>query len=59
MARVDPAQGLKRHPVIEPTGDLREVTRISAHLKIVTGTYIFQTNRVAFNQNQVCAIQVQ
>ena len=38
---------------LEFSGDLREVPRIAVHLKIVTETYILQTNRHSFNQNQV------
>ena len=34
-------------------GNLREVPRIAVHLKIVTGTYILQSNRAPFNQNEV------
>ena len=40
-------------PIIETTGNLREVPRIAVHLKITTGTYILQTNRMSFNQNVV------
>ena len=43
----------KRHSLLEFSGDLREVPRIALHLKIVTGTYILQTNRHSFDQNQV------
>ena len=43
----------KKHSLLEFSGDLREVPRIAVHLKIVTGTYILQTNRHSFNQNQV------
>ena len=42
-----------QHPLIETTGNLREVPRIAVHLKITTGTYILQTNRASFNQNVV------
>ena len=42
-----------RHPLIESTGNLREVPRIAVHLKITTGTYILQTTRATFNQNAV------
>ena len=44
---------LKEHSLLEFSGGLREVPRIAVHLKIVTGTYIPQTNRQSFNQNQV------
>ena len=43
----------KRHSLLEFSGDLHEVPRIAVHLKIVTGTYILQTNRHSFNHNQV------
>ena len=43
----------KTHSLLEFSGDLREVPRIAVHLKIVTGTYILQTKRHSFNQNQV------
>lgn len=43
----------KRHPLLRSLGNIREVPRISIKLKLVTGTYIFQTNRATFNQNQV------
>ena len=43
----------KRHSLLKSLGNIREVPRISTKLKLVTGTYILQTNRVAFNQNQV------
>ena len=35
------------------TWRLREVPRVITKLKLVTGTYILQTNRATFNQNQV------
>lgn len=41
------------HPLVTSTGDLREVPRIAVKLKIVTGTYILETTRAAFNQNAV------
>ena len=47
------AEWPSKHPLLESTGNLREVPRIAVHLKIVTGTYILQTNRQPFNQNQV------
>ena len=43
----------KRHSLLKFSGDLREVPCIAVHLQIVTGTYILQTNRHSFNQNQV------
>ena len=49
----NPGQPLKRHPLIESSGYIRDISHIAVHLKIVTGTYILQTNRVAFNQNEV------
>ena len=47
----NPGQQTKRHHFIESTGGLRDVSPIAVQLKIVTGTYILQTNRVAFKQN--------
>ena len=41
------------HPLIMSAGNLPEVPRIAVHLKIVTGTYILQSNRASFNQNEV------
>ena len=43
----------KRHSLIKTLGNIREVPRVSTKLKLVTGTYILQTNRATFNQNQV------
>ena len=43
----------KRHSLIKTLGNIREVPRVSTKLKFVTGTYILQTNRATFNQNQV------
>ena len=43
----------KRHPLLRALGNIREVPRISTKLKLVTGTYILQTNRTTFNQNQM------
>ena len=43
----------KRHPLLRTLGNIREVPRISTKLKLVTGTYILQTNPAAYNQNQV------
>ncbi|MEW8548618.1 MAG: reverse transcriptase family protein, partial [Candidatus Thiodiazotropha sp.] len=41
------------HPLVRLTGDLREVPRLAVKLKLVTGTYILQTTRAAFNQNPI------
>ena len=41
------------HPLIIFAGNLREVPGIPVHLKVVTGTYILQSNRASFNQNEV------
>ena len=43
----------KRHSLLRTLCNIREVPRISIKLKLVTGTYILQTNRATFNQNQV------
>ena len=42
-----------RHPLFRTLGIIRAVPRISAKLKLVTGTHILQTNRASFKQNQV------
>ena len=49
----DSIQIAAHHPLIESTGNLREVPSIAVHLKIVTTTYILQTSRTSFNQNVV------
>ncbi|MES9904479.1 MAG: reverse transcriptase domain-containing protein [Sedimenticola sp.] len=42
------------HPAIIPyQNSYRDVNRIPIKVKILTGTYILQTNRVKFNQNEV------
>ena len=44
----------KPHPLLRiPIGSAREIPRFSTRLKLVTGTYILQSNRSAFNQNEV------
>ena len=43
----------QRNPVIQTIGNAREIPRISTKLKLVTGTYILQSNRAAFNQNAI------
>ena len=43
----------RRHPVIRTIGNAREIPRITTKLKLVTGTYILQCNRSAFNQNEI------
>ena len=54
--KFDVTEWPKRHFLLELSGDLCEVHHIAVHLKIVTGTYILQTNRHSFNQNQVDAL---
>jgi hypothetical protein len=42
------------HPILNTAkGNPRDVTRLLTRLKLATGTYILQTNRKAFNQNNV------
>ena len=48
----------KRHPLLRTLCNIREVPRISIKLKLVTGTYILQTNRATFNQNQVDPVRL-
>ena len=43
----------KTHWVLQHTGIARDVPCISTKLKLLTGSYILQVNRAAFNQNQV------
>ena len=44
----------KCHPAIKPySKSSRDVNRIPVKTKILTGTYILQTNRSKFNQNEV------
>ena len=39
--------------MIQSIGNAREIPRIGTKLKLVTGTYIFQSNRATFNQNVI------
>ncbi|MCG7879544.1 MAG: reverse transcriptase family protein [Candidatus Thiodiazotropha taylori] len=43
----------RRHPVVRTIGNARENPRICTKLKLVTGTYILQSNRAMFNQNRI------
>ena len=44
----------KCHPVVKPClNSDRDIPRIPVKNKALTGTYILQTNRVKFNQNEV------
>ena len=43
----------KTHWVLQHTGVARDIPCISTKLKLLTGSYILQVNRAAFNQNQV------
>ena len=43
----------KKHPCIQAVSGTRDVPRVSVKAKLLTGTYILQVNRVAFNQNEV------
>ena len=44
----------KCHPAVKPYNlSIRDVNRIAVKSKILTGTYMLQTNRVKFNQNEV------
>ena len=42
-----------RHWLLHHTGVARDIPCTHVKLKLVTGTYILQVNRVAFNQNQI------
>ena len=41
------------HPLVRTNGSTREIPRIAVQVKLVTGTYILQANRAAFNQMAV------
>ncbi len=44
----------KIHPNMQTTNNsMRVINRLPVKLKLLTGTYILQANRVAFNQNEV------
>ena len=44
----------KCHPVVRPClKNDRDIPRIPVQNKVLTGTYILQTNKVKFNQNEV------
>lgn len=43
----------RTHPLIRDVTGVRDVARTHTKLRLVTGTYILQTNRSAFNQNQI------
>ena len=43
----------RKHPCIQAVSGMRDVPRVSVKAKLLTGTYILQVNRVAFNQNEV------
>ena len=43
----------KSHHLLKSCRNAREIHRVHTKLKLATGTYILQTNRVSFNQNMV------
>ncbi|MEW8544513.1 MAG: hypothetical protein AB2693_13365 [Candidatus Thiodiazotropha sp.] len=44
----------KIHPVLRiPLSSVREITRVPVKLKLLTGSYLFQSTRSAFNQNKI------
>ncbi|MCG8045488.1 MAG: reverse transcriptase family protein, partial [Candidatus Thiodiazotropha endolucinida] len=43
----------RRHMLIQSPDDVRDIPRIQEKLRMATGTYILQVNRVAFNQSEV------
>ena len=45
----------QKHPLIQAIGCVRDSPRVHTKLKIVTGTYILQVNRVRFNQSEIDA----
>ena len=46
----------RTHPLIQEVVGVRDVARIQTKLRLVTGTYVWQTNRSAFNQNQISPV---
>ena len=44
---------VKKHPLIQNVRGQRDIPRVRTRLKLMTGTYILQSNRVAFNQAPV------
>lgn len=42
-----------RHPMIREANGVKDVSHIHTKTKIVTGTYVLQSNRSSFNQNQI------
>ena len=50
---VEDYQPGKRHPSIRNVNDMRDALRVSTKVKLVTGTYILQSNRSTFNQNEL------
>ena len=45
----------KKHTLIQNIGCVSDAPRVHTKLKLVTGTYILQVNRVCFNQNEIDA----
>ena len=44
----------KIHPVLRiPLVSVREITRVPVKVKLLTGSYLFQSTRAAFNQNDI------
>ena len=50
---VEDYQPGKRHPSIQYVNGMRDALRVNTKMKLVTGTYILQSNRSAFNQNEL------
>ena len=46
----------RTHPLIQEVVGVTNVARIQTKLRLVTGTYVLQTNRSAFNQNQISPV---
>ena len=43
----------KIHPSIQSVTGVRDVPRVCVKAKLITGAYILQENRVAFNQTKI------
>ncbi|MCG8047714.1 MAG: reverse transcriptase domain-containing protein, partial [Candidatus Thiodiazotropha endolucinida] len=43
----------KKHPVIQEAHGVKDISRIHTKVRVLTGVYVLQVNRAAFNQNGV------
>ena len=45
----------RKHPLIQQVNGPRDIPRVSTRLKLVTGSYVTQSSRIAFNQAPIDA----